>query len=67
MNTTISIPVELKEKIQEFGSKGEKYSDIILRLYKSAKDRQLNDILMDEKGTTTVKKALEKAKEKWQE
>ena len=48
-NTTIAIPVDLREQIQEFGFKGEKYSEIILRLLKSAKERQLQDLLMDEK------------------
>jgi len=66
MNTTISIPKELCERIKEFGYKGETYSDIISRLYDSAKERQLHDLLMDEKGTISVEEALKKAKTKWQ-
>ena len=65
MNTTISISREIQEKIQEFGNKGDTYSDILLRLYNSAKERQLQDILMDEKDTLSVELALKKAKTKW--
>jgi hypothetical protein len=64
-NTTIAIPVELKEQIQEFGFKGEKYSEIILRLLKSAKERQLHDLLMDETDTISIDVALDKAKKRW--
>jgi predicted CopG family antitoxin len=66
MNTTISIPKELKEKLSEFGNKGETYSEVILKLYNSAKERQLHDILMDEKETMPVEIALKRAKKQWQ-
>ena len=66
-NTTIAIPVDLKEQIQEFGFKGEKYSDILLRLLKSAKQRQLHDLLMNEEDTISIEEALSNAKKKWQE
>ena len=64
-NTTIAIPTNLKEQIQEFGNKGEKYSDILMRLLESAKQRQLHDLLMDETGTISAKEALERAKKRW--
>ena len=64
-NTTIAIPVDLKDQIQEFGFKGEKYSDILLRLLKSAKERQLHDLLMDEKNTISIDEALSNAKKRW--
>ena len=63
--TTIAITKELKERIMEFGSKGESYSDIIARLLKSAKERQLHDLLMNEEGTVSVDEALENAKKRW--
>lgn len=63
--TTIAITKELKEKIVEFGSKGESYSEIIARLIKSAKERQLRDLLMDEEDTTLIEEALAKAKKRW--
>ena len=66
-NTTIAIPVDLKQQIQEFGFKGERYSDILLRLLKSAKQRQLHDLLMNEEDTISIEKALSNAKKKWQE
>ena len=65
-NTTIALPKKLKQDIGEFGLKGERYSDIIERLLKSAKERQLQELLMDETGTTSVKEALDKAKKRWQ-
>jgi len=65
-NTTIAIPVVLREQIQEFGSKGEKYSEIIARLIKSARERQLQDLLMDETDTISIEGALAKAKKRWQ-
>ena len=64
-NTTIAIPKNLKEEIQEFGSKGEKYSEIIERLIKSAKERQLQDLLMDEEGFITIEEAMAEAEKKW--
>ena len=66
-NTTIAIPVVLKKQIQEFGFKGEKYSEIISRLIKSAKERQLQDLLMDETDTISIDEALSNAKKRWSE
>ena len=65
-NTTIAIPKSLKQEIGEFGLKGERYSDILQRLLKSAKERQLQELLMDETGTISIKDALDKAKKRWQ-
>ncbi|MBT3720262.1 hypothetical protein HOC50_07570 [archaeon] len=66
MNTTISIPKTLRESLKEYGMKGETYSDIIYRLVQSAKETQLQRILMDDTNTVDVKKALHNAKKKWQ-
>ena len=63
--TTIAIPFELKEQIQEFGLKGETYTEIISRLVKSARERQLQDLLMDEEGTISIEEALANAKKQW--
>jgi len=65
MQTTIALPLSVKQEIMQFGNKGESYSEIILKLIKSAKQRQLQDLLMDEKDTIPVKDALKKAKSKW--
>ena len=63
--TTIALPKEIKEKIKEFGMMGENYSDVILRLLESAKERQLNDFLMSSDGCVPVRDALNRARKKW--
>ena len=66
-NTTIAINPKVKEEMEQFGTKGESYSEIIIKLIKSAKERQLNDLLMDEKDTISIEEALANAKKRWQE
>ena len=66
VNTTIAISKELKEEIKEFASKKETYNDVIKRLLKSAKDRQLHDLLFDGDGVP-IDEALERARDRWQE
>lgn len=63
--TTIAITREVKEGIIEFGNKGETYSEILNRILKSARERQLHDLLMNEEGTTPIENALENSKKKW--
>jgi len=65
-NTTIAISTEVKESIMEFGNKGETYSEILRRILKSAKERQLHDLLMSEEGTVPIGEALTNAKKRWQ-
>ena len=64
-HTTIAIRKDLKEQIMEFATKKESYSDIIERLLKSAKERQLHDILMSEEGTITIEEARKELNKKW--
>ena len=64
--TTIAITKEVKDTIIEFGNKGETYSEILRKLLKSARERQLHDLLMNEEGTISIEKALTNAKKKWQ-
>jgi predicted CopG family antitoxin len=64
--TTIAISRNIKEQMQEFGYKGESYSDLIKRLIESAKQRQLHDLLMNEKNTISIEEALSNAKKQWQ-
>jgi predicted CopG family antitoxin len=66
-NTTIAINLQVKEEMQQFGTKGESYSEIISKLIKSAKERQLNDLLMDEKDSISIEEALANAKKRWLE
>ncbi len=63
--TTIALTKEAKEKMKEFGNKGESYSEIIVKLIKSAKERQLYDLLMNEEGTIPIEEALSNAKKKY--
>lgn len=65
-NTTIAISSDIRDKIKEFGSKGETYSEIIARLIESAKKRQLHDLLMNEKDTITIEEAIDNSKKRWQ-
>ena len=66
MNTTIAVSSEVRDQIKEFGKKGERYDEILARLLNSAKERQLQELLMDEKDTTPIEVALDKAKKRWQ-
>ena len=62
--TTIALSKELKEKISEFGNKGETFSDILLKLYNSAVQRQLHDLLFNEEGCIPIEQAIKDAKDK---
>jgi len=46
--TTIAIGRDVKNQILEFGSMGENYSDVILRLLKSANERLFHDFIMNQ-------------------
>jgi len=65
-NTTIAVSNDVKEKIKEFGTKGETYSEVIARLLESAKKRQLQDLLMNEENTISIEEAISNSKKKWQ-
>jgi hypothetical protein len=66
MNTTISISPEIRDQIKEFGNKGETYDDILTRVLNSAKERQLQELLMDETDCIPIEEALARAKKRWQ-
>ncbi len=66
MNTTIAISTQIRDDIKEFGNKGETYDNILEKILKSAKERQLQDLLMDTNDSIRASDALEKAKKKWQ-
>ena len=65
-NTTIAVRNEVKEKIREFGNKGETYSEILERLINSARKRQLHDLLMGEDDTIPIDEAVSNSKKRWQ-
>ena len=65
MTSTIAVPAELKEELREWGSKGESYADILSRLLKKLKERQLEEFLMDDTDCVPIEQALAEAKQKW--
>lgn len=64
-NTTIAVTNEVKDKIKEFGQKGETYSQVIERLLESARKRMIQDFLMSEKGFVPIEDAVKEANRKW--
>lgn len=62
-NTTILISKDVREKIKEFGKKGETYDDILDRMYKELKLRENMDMLMNTEGYMTIDKARKWTKE----
>ena len=66
MNTTIAISTQIRDEIKEFGNKGETYDNILEKLLKNAKERQLQELLMDTSDSVLASESLEKAKKKWQ-
>lgn len=65
-NTTIAISNEIKERIKQFGTKGETYSEILARILESARKRQLHDLLMNEEDTISIEEAISNSKKRWQ-
>jgi hypothetical protein len=65
MNTTISIPTDVRDQLKEFGSKGDTYEDILRKILKFAKDRQLQELLMDNTDSVPVREALSRARKRW--
>ena len=66
MSTTIAISTKIRDQIKEIGNKGDTYDKILARLLSSAKERQLQELLMDAADCVPVEEALERAKKKWQ-
>lgn len=66
MSTTIAVSPEIRDKIKEFGNKGDTYDEILARLLTNAKERQLQELLMDTTDCIPIEEALERAKKKWQ-
>lgn len=63
--TTIAIPMTLKEGIQEYGLKGESYAEVLERLLKSARERMIRDVLMDDTNCVPIEQALAEAEKRW--
>jgi len=63
--TTIAVKKEIRDKISEFGMKGETFSDVLERLLKSAQQRMLHDILMNTSDCFTIEEARRELNKKW--
>jgi predicted CopG family antitoxin len=63
--TTIQVDSEVKDQLTEFKMPGETYNDLLKRLYKSACERQLQDLLMDNSDCVSVEEALRMAEEEY--
>ena len=66
MNTTIAISTKIREQIKEFGNKGETYDEILSRILQNAKERQLQELLMNNENSINIDEAIERAKKRWQ-
>ena len=63
--TTIAVRRDVRGMINEFGNKGETYSDILVRIINAAKRVQIRELLMDESGTVTIDEAIKEARRRW--
>ena len=66
VSTTIAIEKSTRDKLAEFKLADETFNDLLLRLYKSACERQLQELLMDTTNCVPIEKALNNARKKWQ-
>ena len=57
MATTIAVSEDIRDRLKEMGNKGETYDEIIERILKMVREKQLQEILMDTKSTITLKEA----------
>ncbi len=64
--TTIQIDSSTRDKLAEFKMPGETFNDLLLRLYKSANERLLEDVLMDSTNCVSIDDAIKLAEDKWQ-
>jgi len=62
---TITISKKVKEQIKKLKNKGESYSKVISRLIKSARERQLHDLLMNTNNCISIEEARKELNKKW--
>jgi len=63
--TTIAVKRNVRGMINEFGNKGETYSDILVRIIRAAKKVQIRELLMDETDSVSIDEAIKEAEKKW--
>lgn len=67
MASTISLSLEMKEKLKHLGKTGESYEDVIRRMYDATKAQLLAQYLYDESDSVDINDAIKDAKKRWQE
>ncbi len=65
MTTTIAVSETVRDQLKEFGNKGETYDEVLSRLLNSARERQLQELLMDTTNCVPIEEALSRAKKRW--
>jgi predicted CopG family antitoxin len=66
MATTISISVEMKEKLRNLGRAGDSYDDVIRKMYEVTKKNLLMTYLYDESDSVSIDEAIAESRKKWQ-
>lgn len=66
MATTISISVEMREKLKNLGRAGDSYDDVIRRMYEATRKNLMVAYLYDESDSVTIDEAIAEARKKWQ-
>ncbi len=67
MATTISISIDLKEKLKNLGRAGDSYEDVIRNMYEVTRKNILKAYLYDATNCVTADEAISRAKKEWQE
>ncbi|MFH1181489.1 MAG: antitoxin VapB family protein [Candidatus Woesearchaeota archaeon] len=62
MATTISISVEMKEKLKNLGRAGDSYDDVIRKMYEVTRKNLLMTYLYDESDSVGIDEAIAKAR-----
>ncbi len=65
MNTTISVSIEMKERLRSLGRSGESYDDIIRRLCDQTHQNILERFLYDDSNSYTIEEARAEAERLW--
>lgn len=66
MATTISISLDLKEKLRNLGRAGDSYEDVIRKMYEMTRKNLLVTYLYDLSDSLTIDEAIAEARKKWQ-
>lgn len=66
MATTISISIDLKEKLRNLGRAGDSYEDVIKRMYEMTRKNMLMAYLYDLSDSVPISEAIAEARKKWQ-